>query len=55
MLDKLNQIAQMVQDAINAHPDNAKKRPADPDADQDSDESAAEKAQKSIRKNTGGQ
>jgi hypothetical protein len=59
MLDKLNQIANMVAEAIAAHPDNKKKdeeADIEPDADdaQDGDDKAA-KTQKSVRKAMGGQ
>lgn len=61
MLDKLNKIAAMLEEAISSHPDSPKKKKmakADPDDGMEHDEFSEERAQntqKAIRKNLGGE
>jgi hypothetical protein len=61
MLDRLNQIAKMVEEAIAAHPDSKKKKKPDEEqaaddilAEGDQDDKAA-RAERSVRKSMGGQ
>jgi hypothetical protein len=63
-LEKLNQIAKMVEEAIASHPDSSKKpsplegSPEEEKTESPSDEAAEDgpaRAQKSMRKNFGGQ
>jgi hypothetical protein len=63
MLDKLNQIAAMLEEAIASHPDSKKKKKPDEESpleeasespDAEAAEDKAARAQKSVRKSMGG-